>query len=459
MQKTACLPVLLTLLLFLGVPGLVGCEGTRAGTDHPDPDGDPEDGDADTPEPCVWQSRLREQVADWIGQARCAANACMSDYTTVVSGRAQDQPLGLPDPVRPQKANNNLDVVSHDCRVFLAFRTGPSHFASADIRLYVVSSTDLEAWRYEGEFHLATDLREPRLLSFNGELFLYFAVLGENMWEFTPQAMMVSRYLAPGEWTEPQEFYRPGEGFIPWRTKVIDGRAHMITYSGGESIYEFGDSNLEVHWLTSEDGLTWRPVIEDQPVVLRGGSSETDFALLSDGSLVAVSRNESGEQRDGGDYVWGSKICRAPADDPGNWTCAYDLKKYDSPLVFAVDDRVFLIGRRHLTESGNYDLEMDELSFKDQSSRYQRDYWLAPKRTALWQVDPESLTVSFLMDLPSKGDTSFASLVRADERLVEIFNYSSPPDQEDDPSWVNGQTNPTIIYRLSLLFGNDPTGD
>ena len=37
---------------------------------------------------------------------------------------------GLPAEVLPDVSNNNLDVTWHDDRLFLAFRTGPSHFAS-----------------------------------------------------------------------------------------------------------------------------------------------------------------------------------------------------------------------------------------------------------------------------------------------------------------------------------------
>ena len=73
-----------------------------------------------------------------------------------------------------------LDIVLHDCRLFFAFRTAPSHFASPDTVLYVISTDDpaQKSWTFERRFYLGTDLREPRFLSWNGRLFLYFAVLG-----------------------------------------------------------------------------------------------------------------------------------------------------------------------------------------------------------------------------------------------------------------------------------------
>ena len=40
------------------------------------------------------------------------------------------------------RANNNLDVCEHDGRRYLAWRTAPTHFASASARLNVVASDD-----------------------------------------------------------------------------------------------------------------------------------------------------------------------------------------------------------------------------------------------------------------------------------------------------------------------------
>ena len=52
-------------------------------------------------------------------------------------------------PLVPQPANSNLDVISFDGAVFLAFRTAPTHFASADTELHVLRSVDEETWTHE----------------------------------------------------------------------------------------------------------------------------------------------------------------------------------------------------------------------------------------------------------------------------------------------------------------------
>jgi len=56
----------------------------------------------------------------------------------------------LPQEVTPQVSNNNLDVVLFQGRLFLVFRTAPSHFASIDTVLYVVSRFEDEPWHFEG---------------------------------------------------------------------------------------------------------------------------------------------------------------------------------------------------------------------------------------------------------------------------------------------------------------------
>ncbi len=391
---------------------------------------------------CDWRKLAVEQAAARFDGATCSSGACISEAIQVAPGD------GLPAKARTQDAANNLDVAVHDCRVFFAFRTAPNHFASADAELFVVSSEDQSHWRFEGRFHMGTDLREPRLLSFDGRLFLYFAVLGTDPLNFEPQGMMVSEYLGPGDWTEPAFFY--GDGFIPWRTKVVAGVPYLVTYSGGEQIYQPGEGGLEVHWLTTEDGMEWTAVVPGQPKVLEGGGSETDFAFLPDGSLVAVSRNEAGDLQTG----WGMKICTAPADDLGAWDCVGDPRKYDSPLVFEDGGRIWLIGRRNLTETGDYDLghadpSYRELSFEEQTSEYEIDYSLSPKRCSLWEILPAKRRVEFVLDLPSKGDTCFSGIVRADDGLYEVYNYTSPVEGEEI-SWLTGQTRPTLIYRLGL---------
>jgi hypothetical protein len=345
-------------------------------------------------------------------------------------------------PVVPQRANNNLAVVDHDGRTYLAWRTGPNHFASAAVQMHVISSADGEAWDHEVTFDLDTDLREPQLVSWNGTLRMFFAVLGTSSLDFEPQGMKTSVKNADGSWSEPEDIFETD--FIPWRIKPLDGRLYMIGYTGGANIYDDNGEPISIHWLTSDDTLRWEPVVPGHEVVLEGGGSETDFVFLDDGSLLAVVRNEAGDETG-----FGSKICTAPADDLGTWTCAHDPRKYDSPLLFREGPDVWLVGRRTLGNDGLYDLGGGG-TLSERYYRYQIDYWDDRKRCSLWHVDPDARAVDFGLDLPSRGDTCFPDRLELGPGVHRIWNYTSPLDT--DPSWVEGQGRDTLIYRIDLTF-------
>ncbi|MFH1434983.1 MAG: hypothetical protein ABIJ56_04625 [Pseudomonadota bacterium] len=368
-----------------------------------------------------------------------AFTASLSDPVRVVPSSS------LPDEAETQAGNNNLDIIEFDGRLFLAFRTAPDHFASPEARIHVVSSADDgETWDYEHTFFLETDLREPEFMALEGRLILYFAVLGRDPTAFVPQGMKVSARDGEGNWSADEWSYL--EGFMPWRARVIDDVAYLIGYMGGGDIYGSDDKVIKVHWLTTEDGTTWEPVIPDQPVVLEGGVSETDFAFLEDGSLVAVGRNEAGDEAG-----FGSKICRARPDALGEWTCVADPKKYDSPLVFMHEGVPFLIGRRNVSETGNFDLGYDHLSPEEQFFQYSLDYWDRPKRCAVWQIDPYGMSIEFVIDLPSRGDTCFPTAVPKGGGDFLVYNYSSPLNGED-LGWLDGQRGPTAIYSVVLTL-------
>jgi len=359
----------------------------------------------------------------------------------VVRDLAQVVPSeGLPSEVVVQDGNNNLDIVWHRGRLYLAFRSAPDHFASDQVVMWVVSTTDEVDWRYEGHFDLDTDLREPQLVSWQGELRLYFAVLGTDPLDFEPQGARVARWLGPGEWTEPEPIWEPT--FIPWRIKPVDGELTLVGYTGGANVYDLDGDPIEVHWLASDDGLDWRPMVPGQPVMLSGGGSEVDWVRLDDDSVLAVVRNEAGDE-----LGFGSKICLAPPEEPGRWECVGDPRKYDSPLLLQEGEDVWLVARRNLTDDGHYDLGRDDLDPHDQYLHYQLDYWSQPKRCALWRVDPDTLSVEHALDLPSRGDTCFPEAAPHGERSVLLYNYSSPVDGPE-LSWLEGQTGPTGIYRM-----------
>lgn len=390
-----------------------------------------------------------ETLCDDLAACACAAPPCTAATPTLTEPRVVVPADTMPEGVVSQDAHNNLDIVLHDGRLYFAFRTAPSHFASRETRLYVVSTTDHVEWRYEGVFHEDRDLREPRFLSLDGRLFLFYARLGQSSIDFEPGGAVLVRYTGPGDWSEPLDAFP--EGFIPWRIEHRGAEAWLIGYTGGEDIYSADESDLAVAWFKSTDGVNWLPAVneDDGGVVLRGGISETDLAFTADGGIVAVGRNEAGDRVDG-EIRFGSRICRAEAGALGDWTCKDDKRKYDSPLVFRHGSTIYLVGRRNVTETGHYDLG-GEGSLVGRRLRYLADYWVKPKRCALWTVDRESLTVSHVLDLPSAGDTCFASVVRLDAHQYLLYDYTSPLD-DPDRVWMTGQNGQTMIHRMTLVL-------
>lgn len=364
---------------------------------------------------------------------------------TVMETRRVIPSDGLPPETTPLVSNNNLDVVRHGGRVYLAWRTAPDHFASERTVMYVVSSDDERSWRFETRLQASTDLREPRFLSLNGSLFLYVARLGTNALSFDPQGISVTERRPDGTWTSLENIYRPG--FILWRARTQRGTPYITGYFGGEHIYRFDDLPLDIELLTTADGRNLVPVDPTRAVVSRGGGSETDFALGDDGSLFGVIRNEAGDETG-----FGSKVCRAPAGHLAEWTCRHDVRKYDSPLMFWYDGEAYLIGRRNVTDTGAYDLERRDLSQLRQALMYEIAFSNAPKRCALWRYDQATDRIVYMLDLPSRGDTCFASALEGSAPgEFYVYNYSSDVDGPD-VNWNVGQVNPTYIYRSVLRF-------
>ncbi len=377
-----------------------------------------------------------------LGVCGCPTPPCVTDTIHFVDATVVAPSSNLPPEVVSQMAHNNLDIIWFEDRLFFSFRTAPNHFASPETTLYVVSTTDHKTWRYEGVFNEEADLREPRFMVFDGRLTLFYARLGTDALSFEPGVTKRTQYRGPGVWSAPEVVFEPG--FIPWRIKHRDGQAYLMGYTGGEHIYSGEEGELQVRWLRSEDGETWAPVSGDG-IILRGGVSETDFAFLESGAVVIVSRNEAGDA--GG---FGSRVCRAEAGAYDSWRCADDLRKFDSPHVFRHGSSVYLIGRRNVTETGYFDLGGDG-PLPQRRLANLADYWVRPKRCALWRVDVERLTVTHLLDFPTAGDTCFASTVPVGPHQRLMYDYTSPPDSPDTV-WMDGQHGPTHIYRTTLLF-------
>jgi hypothetical protein len=256
--------------------------------------------------------------------------------------------------------------------------------------------------------------------------------------------MSVAERSAAGEWSA-LEPMGPA-GIMGWRVRRFGDVPVFLVYSGGESIYNLSKPDLKVELWKSGDGRHWMPYDAARPVVYAGGGSEADAVLGDDGTLYGVIRNEAGDESG-----WGSKVCRAPASRPAAWECRSDRRKYDSPFMFWHDGEAYLIGRRNLNGSGEYDLGVG-------AGRMLRTVWnqvnysLSPKRTALWRYVQGADRFAWILDLPSRGDCCFPAVLEGsapDERIV--YDYSCALDGAD-VAWLSGQRGETFIFRHVLKF-------
>lgn len=359
---------------------------------------------------------------------------------------------GLDREIDVQNANNNLHVVRHtDGRVYLAWRTAPTHFASERVVVNVASSTDEVNWRREATLSLGTDLREPQLLSLNGKLHLYVSKLGKNAFDFEPAGVQRSTRAENGAWSALTPLNLPGH--IAWSVRAEGSRAMMSAYSGGENMYAIFPSPLRVRLLMSTDGIRWSPLNQRVGPLYEGGASETDFATTGSGRFLTVMRNEGGDETG-----FGSIVCERSAPSDQTPVCQSDPKKFDSPRLFRFKSETYLLARRNLTKSGVFD-QPTRLFNRGPLRRAvnQLEYIVERKRCSLWRYLEKERRFAFEIDLPSRGDTCFASVIEGkDPSEMIVYDYSSAIDGPDVP-WTVGQRAPTYIYRHVLKFDSAPS--
>ena len=349
---------------------------------------------------------------------------------------------GLPPDLVLGRSNNNLDAIRHDGRLWLALRTAPTHHASAATRIEVLVSDDEGgSWSRDRTIAMGRDLREPRFVSWQGRLLLYWFTAGTRGTRFEPDVIWVSERVADRGWDEPSSISPPD--CVVWRVRPVDDHLCMTVYRGAGSLFTAHPVPLSVELWISADGRSWAPADPAHPSVHEGGA-EAEFIQLPDGRVTAVVRKEGPE---GG---WGSDIAMAPHFDPTTWITRHDPRKFDSPLLFLSDGEPYLVARRQVAFGGSYDLGLRFLPDGLRTKVDQLVYWLTPKRTSIYRIDPDGLIATWLADLPSAGDTAFAAEVpnaTGDGHL--IFNYSSNVRRGWWP-WFLGQLRPTHIYSVEV---------
>ena len=333
---------------------------------------------------------------------------------------------GLPSEVVVQPSNNNVDIVAHDGALFLAWRTGPTHFADEAVQMPVVRSDDGgKTWAFETIIDLDADLRRASSLQGTLQLIFFEAVSTPS-----PLIHALGEVFSPDGLVDPEILFEAPEvpGHQGSARCPVDDLLHRRAL--------WGRATMDVLFRRSEDGESWS-LVDGADYVYRGGVSEAAIEFDAEGGLWIVTRNEDGDASG-----YGSHVCYAPPGELSAWECPElsDPERYDSPELFRHGDEIYLVARRDV--GGPYGPEGDILAYSDR-----------PKRSALYRINQEARAVEHLMDLPGAGDTAFGAIQPLDEHNFLLANYTSPLDSPDI-SWIEGQTSErgTQIYLLTLSF-------
>lgn len=347
------------------------------------------------------------------------------------------------DIIEINKSNNNVSIAIYEKRIYLAFRTGPTHFASKKTGLYVISSNDAVNWKKELSVFVKRDVREPFLIPINNELHFYFFSAGTKITAFNPEKIYHYK-LKKEVWSGPDEILSPGE--IHWSIKNRKGRTYMTSYIGNH--YKLnGQSQVALHFKSTLDGINFTPN-NDSSLVYLGGVSECAFEFDYEGNLWGVTRLEDGDKTG-----FGSHVIYADKENLHKWYFPKksDSKCFMSPRMFNHNNQLYLIARKHLGNKPFQRANRNLPLFIQRLSNWMT-YSFTKKTTALYRINKIKKKVEWVLDLPGDGDTAFPSIVQLDKNTFLYANYSSPINPDRKKSWIIGQLSKTGIYFQLIKF-------
>lgn len=335
----------------------------------------------------------------------------------------------LPEGLKIRDANNNLDVIRFKDKYYIAFRTAPSHFASKKTQLHVLSSLDLKSWQHETSVYMASDLREPRFFIFQDELYFMYFKGGTKMFRFQPQGIFLTKLNENNKaWEEAQELDIP-LGYVPWRIIPHQDKLYLSTYDGMNE-YKL-DVPAEFRLFVSEDAYTWQAISEEPQISHKRAIAEIEIIFDDQEDIWGVARLEFD----------GSYLVHASYPDYSTFEYWYNPHKFDSPLLFQHDDKIYLIARRNL------DGPLVQKQGKHKKNLLH--YSLTKKTTALYLLDPQTKSIIHIKDFTSTGDCAFPGISKINDKEYLVLNYSSNIKKREK-IWLAGQLGKTYIYESVL---------
>jgi hypothetical protein len=349
----------------------------------------------------------------------------------------------LPKDLVLLNSNNNVSIQIFNHRLYVAFRTSKTHFASGTTALQVISTANGKTWKTELVIAEGNDAREPFLIEINDSLRFYFFEAGNSPIAFEPKKIKMYAMGENGIWTKPIEVLQKGE--VHWSMKNRMNTTFLTSYLG--SHYQLkGNATVQLNFTKTNDGINWLPV-GDTSTVYTGGISETDFEFDKQGNIWAIGRQEDGDQTG-----FGSMLFYASENNLGNWQHGNKSNPvaYMSPKLFRHNNDIYLIARRQLGKKV-FGHANPKRSMKWQRIFNWTRYSLSPKTTTIFKLNKTTKSFQPVTDMPGAGDTAFPSIIRLNKDQFLVANYTSPPHKSKF-TWLRGQLSKTMIYLQLITF-------
>jgi hypothetical protein len=300
--------------------------------------------------------------------------------------------------------NENTDLIAWNNSIWLVHRTAKSQILGPDSALHVYQSKDNGKSFVDVAIIPAPsdrDIRDPHFYVVGDQLYIkaLTRLPVTSTRDSNVDTIAVAFRSSDGVDWKPEGQIGP-QGYSFWRIKKQGNTYYTAAYADGD---------LSVALFSSTDGLTWTrgadvyAVSADTPL-------ETELSFSDDGTLVAYVRMDGTDQELIGDVGrLRTKVCVA-APPYLTFDCSAEIEgqRFDGPLVFTWQSRLFMVARKHLQPS-------------------------ARKRTALYELT-NNVDVKEWGELPSAGDTSYAGMAMLDDHRALVSWYSS--NLQDDANWV-----------------------
>ncbi|MEQ8765090.1 MAG: sialidase family protein [Planctomycetota bacterium] len=323
----------------------------------------------------------------------------ISSFALASPGRAQEEPKGEPakplEIVRLVTISNEAphsaftDLVRWQGELWCAFREASSHVpgsGGSDGVIHVIHSDDGTDWQSEPRLAIeGLDLRDPKLSVMpDGRLMLLMGGSRYVDGKFVDRLCRVSfRRPAGDAFTEPVPIevdakIRTPEDWL-WRVTWRGEVGYGVIYRA------VSDGEWKCHLVATRDGIRYWPITEWD---MAGGPTEATLRFLPDDRMAAILRRDGGDRRG-----W-----LGESDPPyRKWTWKELPIRLGGPDMVRLPSGDWLIGSRDYETKGN--------------------------RTALYRVTSKG-EVERLLELPSRGDTSYPGMVLEEGRLSMSY-YAS----------------------------------